>query len=588
MINTHQSTRKTAFITLSSLSIAVLVFLFALIQSCTPDNLTLPDGTPVFSHAHVYGVIMNENLEPIAGAEVAIFNTITTTNEQGIFNLKDAIIVKSDIHLTAKKQGYFDKFYTSKVRGETNLLKIVMTTQQTTTISSNMEATIEMEQANLTLPSNAYVTENGEAYTGTVQVAYQYYPPDEDNFSLQMPGGDFRGITANGEETLLQSFGAFEVNLTDEAGNKLQLAPGSEATISATVPSNLLAYAPATAPLWYFNESTFKWEEEGSVTLEGNEYVGTVSHFSGWNIDIPVSDRAAVSGYVVDCNNEPLANMAVLVGPLVIYTNEEGYYFSNIAVGYDFNVKINANLNFNYNSQTIEVTAMNEDEYLELENLEMPCVASIEGQVVDCDYNTTDAIVYATWEDGFNFTSTNNGDFTLLVNGDDNISIHAITDDLLGANLNTTSVAEETLVLTEPLWACEEVTCSFGTLEVAPLDSTYQTIVTTAVISADQITINMVYDILGFEYILEFVFNGTSPGDYIVEDGEVQLNLTASDLDPDAMLENLEGIITIQSIEDGKVAGIYDVTGDYTPDIMTLLLIPISETHLDGTFCAEE
>ena len=56
--------------------------------------------------------------------------------------------------------------------------------------------------------------------------------------------------------------------------------------MSIPVGSTQTSSAPAEIPLWYFDETNGVWKEEGKATLQGNEYVGEVSHFTFWNCDI--------------------------------------------------------------------------------------------------------------------------------------------------------------------------------------------------------------------------------------------------------------------------------------------------------------
>ncbi|HMK04708.1 MAG TPA: hypothetical protein VK489_10975, partial [Ferruginibacter sp.] len=53
------------------------------------------------------------------------------------------------------------------------------------------------------------------------------------------------------------------------------------------IPAALTSAAPATIPLWYFDEVKGLWKEEGVATKTGNNYSGEVSHFSFWNYDVP-------------------------------------------------------------------------------------------------------------------------------------------------------------------------------------------------------------------------------------------------------------------------------------------------------------
>jgi hypothetical protein len=76
------------------------------------------------------------------------------------------------------------------------------------------------------------------------------------------------------------------VELESPSGDKLQIKTGSPATLTTAIPASLQATAPATIPMWYVDEQTGVWKEEGSATRQGNVYVGEVKHFSFWNCDV--------------------------------------------------------------------------------------------------------------------------------------------------------------------------------------------------------------------------------------------------------------------------------------------------------------
>ena len=105
------------------------------------------------------------------------------------------------------------------------------------------------------------------------------------------------------------------VELEGMGGEPLNIAEGQTATISLPVPSGLAASAPATIPLWHFDELTGYWIEEGEARLEGGAYVGTVSHFSFWNCDVP-SDFVFIEGTIVDRDGNPLQNVVVQITQL--------------------------------------------------------------------------------------------------------------------------------------------------------------------------------------------------------------------------------------------------------------------------------
>jgi hypothetical protein len=135
--------------------------------------------------------------------------------------------------------------------------------------------------------SNSVVVAAGNApYSGNVHVFSAYLDPTNESTGNRMPG-DLRGISAAGKETGLQSFGMMAVELEGDGGEKLQIAPGKKATLTMNLLSAQQASAPATIPLWYFNDTTGKWIEQGTASRSGNSYVGQVGHFSFWNCDAP-------------------------------------------------------------------------------------------------------------------------------------------------------------------------------------------------------------------------------------------------------------------------------------------------------------
>jgi photosystem II stability/assembly factor-like uncharacterized protein len=109
--------------------------------------------------------------------------------------------------------------------------------------------------------------------------------------------------------TFVESFGFADINITAD-GKELKLADGKKATLTYPVAASQKANAPATIPLWYYDYDKGQWIEEGAATLEGEKYVGEVSHFTPWNIDVPI-ETSTLMGRVVDGDGDPIANAFV-------------------------------------------------------------------------------------------------------------------------------------------------------------------------------------------------------------------------------------------------------------------------------------
>jgi hypothetical protein len=177
--------------------------------------------------------------------------------------------------------------------------------------SSNTGATVTIPGgASINFPANGIVSAlNNTPYSGLVGVQAYFLDPTAADFRSIMPG-ELRGINLANQERGLQSFGMIAVQLVGGSSEALQLAPGKTAFITMNIPTALAATAPATIPLWYFDEKMGLWKEEGVATKTGNTYSGQVSHFSFWNCDapFPVTDFQAT---FKDQNNNPLARYRV-------------------------------------------------------------------------------------------------------------------------------------------------------------------------------------------------------------------------------------------------------------------------------------
>ena len=126
----------------------------------------------------------------------------------------------------------------------------------------------------------------------------------------------------------IESFGALDVGFTDAAGDPLNLAPGSQASISIPLSEGRRPEtSPATVPLFYWSDAQGYWIEEGEAALEEVApgrwaYSGRVSHFSTWNADV-LYESVTLSGCVTDENGNPVYGAQVTARGLDYVGNSE-------------------------------------------------------------------------------------------------------------------------------------------------------------------------------------------------------------------------------------------------------------------------
>lgn len=333
-----------------SLGCTLLIASFVLFLSCqksadgsleTPENPE-PNKPVEYVTAGISGHVTDDSNLPVSGAVVNAGSASTTTDINGDFSISAASLNENAGYIKVDKSDYFPGSRTIMVNaGAQHYITVQLIKKKVSgTVSGSTGGNITVQGGgNILFTGNSFVnTAGNSAYTGTVSVSTSFLNPSADNFNDIMPGA-LRGITTTNEETVLQSFGMMAVELTGASGEKLQLAAGKTATLTFPITPDLQAEAPATIPLWSFNDTTGLWKEEGVATKQGNNYVGTVGHFSTWNCDYPygfVNFKVRIK----DENGNPLYKARVELTSNSNYASEHTDSTGRVSCGIPTNKKL--------------------------------------------------------------------------------------------------------------------------------------------------------------------------------------------------------------------------------------------------------
>ena len=350
----------------------------------------------------VSGFVTNEQDEPVYGATVKAGAGITKTDKYGFFQFNDVMVVKEAAVISVEYSGYFNAIKTYAVtEGKPAFFRIKLLPKTIAgTIESVSGGTVSLQNGlSISFPANAVKdVATGLLYNGTVKVAAQWLDPTSAELNNIMPG-DLRGINTSGSMDLLTTYGMAAVEITGSGGESLKSIDGKKAEMSFPIPATILATAPATIPLWYFDEQKGLWKEEGIATKTGDKYIGEVSHFSFWNCDVPNS-YVPFSCIITDSINRPLPNMMVKISVLSNlqnstwgYTNEEGFVSGFVPNNETLKLEVlNAGIcgntlllysqnftttNIAYAAGIINITGIGNN----------VIVANIKGKVIDCNNN---------------------------------------------------------------------------------------------------------------------------------------------------------------------------------------------------------
>ncbi|WP_020537654.1 carboxypeptidase-like regulatory domain-containing protein [Lewinella cohaerens] len=439
--------------------IFLLLALPLVIFSCRKDNdITTTTGSgyeapTIIVTANLAGQVVDLNGIGIENAMVRLGSEVAVTNDAGLYQFRDIQMNAKGTYVTVTKEGYFlgsDRFYPANGSRNVNRIQLLPKTLAAT-ITGNQGGTIEVEGASIELPANSVVNPQGQVVTGDVKVYAQWLDPTDDNLGDFMPGGLF-GVNEAGQEVTMTSMGMLAVELYDQSGNELQMAPGQEAMLSYPVPAELRSIAPVEIPLWYFDETDGVWIEDGKAIMEGDFYYGEVSHFTFWNVDFPYgTETVDISGCVKfeDGSIAPFESFTVGVegqGTIIWGTTDDaGHYYGPVPTG--------ETLNFYFSnpcggSQVFTAGPFSEDtEVTGCFILESADDATISGQVVDCSGDPVDGAIvmlnHSIWWYSQVAVADENGNFSYTYSGCSSTELNIVVYDF--DNLESSEPASYTL-----------------------------------------------------------------------------------------------------------------------------------------------
>lgn len=260
--------------------------------ACKKDDNTTPIGSTNWPgetvKASFVGQILDEAGQPVADAVVRVGSKSEMSDANGIFIIRDQNVNSARAIVTAFKSGYWDAQRTLFVQknSENRVIFRLLEKKKIGSFTASAGGKVAIPGgAELDFPAGA-ISKNGQIFTGNVNVAAHWLNPTDDKLAEKTPGA-LRGLTTDGDEKGLATFGMVGVELTDDSGQKLEVASGKTAEITMPIPASLSANAPQSIPLWHFSETEGIWVEEGQAEKIGSNYVGQVAHFSWWNCDQP-------------------------------------------------------------------------------------------------------------------------------------------------------------------------------------------------------------------------------------------------------------------------------------------------------------
>jgi len=300
-----------------------LLMIFMILVSCKSDSLIDIENQQQgnqetnfnfgnSAQRDFHGLVLATNGTAVSGATVTIGSATVQTNAKGLFVIKNAGVKENFAYIKVTKAGFVNGSRTMVPTNGSNRINIMMIpATNTSTITSGATATVSLPNGTKVKFDGSFKDASGNAYTGNVNVSLFHLKPSDQYLNELMPGSLLANNTA-GNARIMETFGMLHVQLTGASGQNLQIANGHTAEMTVAIDAAQTSVAPATIPLWSFDETTGIWQEEGLATKVGNAYVGNVSHFSWWNCDAQFP-QCLLNVHIQNSAAQPLSNVTVKI-----------------------------------------------------------------------------------------------------------------------------------------------------------------------------------------------------------------------------------------------------------------------------------
>jgi hypothetical protein len=247
-------------------------------RTVTVNPLVLEQGS-------LTGRVMDISGSAIDNVRIEVNGVESFTDNTGNFSFNE-VNVSSRVIVNFSHSSYLNNNRIIQVRkNQETVVSIVLEQALSQQFNSTTDITASITGGGeLLLAANTYVDENGNSYTGDVNLSLNYYPITTPRGREMFPG-NFDAINSANEQGTLRSYGFVIIDLRDTVGNALNI----NGTAEIAIPADLsLGVPPATIPLWYYDEEQGFWIEDGIATYDAStqRYIGNITRIATYNLDV--------------------------------------------------------------------------------------------------------------------------------------------------------------------------------------------------------------------------------------------------------------------------------------------------------------
>ncbi|MBV9496394.1 MAG: hypothetical protein JOZ54_19250 [Acidobacteria bacterium] len=272
-----------------------LVLASLLLASCASDYCNRPPQRTI------RGQVVDADGHAVGGVVVRVSDRpVGVTDEKGAFLIRVAAPAdRLAVSFIASKFVPTTRIISARADGGGTVV-VVWPRAASARLDAGAGGKLEFPGAAITFPPDAFVDMSGRRVTGDVAVSLSAVDV-KDPRQLASAPGDFTARMRDGSVRSLETFGLFELDITDPAGRNVQFAPGRAARVDLTAPKQRRDLPPSVGS-FSFDARDGRWIPQGRFELAPGPIISAPVDAAGWwNADQPY-DTTCLKVQVLGCN----------------------------------------------------------------------------------------------------------------------------------------------------------------------------------------------------------------------------------------------------------------------------------------------
>ncbi len=290
-----------------------LAILFILSAACRKDNIEVKrvypndDSKIVKVSSSVFGVVVDEDDNPIPNALIQSDDISTHTDQHGMFLLHNATLRENNAALTVSADDYFsavELIHPAKNTIVSTYIRLRKKSQSTAFNARQGVLYTSSDGVLVRIPPFGVRDPNNRGLDLRCQVAAHSIPLDQKTTIHTYPS---QPIHRDKERDFLHPVSIVQITLEDTEGNALELNPNKDIQLQIPIPTLWQGAVPDQLSLYVFDENTVRWVDQGIAQLssDGSFYIAKIHRTGYWGVFIPLNS-ALVYFRVIDNNGNPL------------------------------------------------------------------------------------------------------------------------------------------------------------------------------------------------------------------------------------------------------------------------------------------